>query len=72
MASYIEDNTSQSKDWIFDSGSTVYVYSQNELFGNSLVKKEKEVVIMVDDSIISTETVKVKEREGTVRSLETV
>ena len=26
MASY-EDNTSQGKDWIFDSGSTIYVCS---------------------------------------------
>jgi len=29
MASYVEDNTSQSKGWIFDSGSTVHVYSRS-------------------------------------------
>ena len=39
MASY-EDNTSQGKGWIFDSGNTVHVCSQKELFNNSLVEKE--------------------------------
>ena len=38
MASYIKNNTSQNKDWIFNSGSTVHVCSQKELF-NSLVAK---------------------------------
>jgi len=42
IASY-EDNTSQSKSWIFDSGSTVHVCSQKELF-NSLVAKEEGTV----------------------------
>ena len=40
MASYVEDNTSQDKGWIFDSDSTVHVCSQKELF-NSLVVKEE-------------------------------
>ena len=35
-----EDNTSQGKGWIFDSGSTVHVCSQKELF-NSLVARKK-------------------------------
>jgi len=43
MASYIEDNTSQSKGWIFDSGSTVHVCSQKELL-HSLVAKKNEIV----------------------------
>ena len=46
MASY--DNTSQGKSWIFDSGSTVYVCSQKDLFNNSLVAKEEGIVKMVD------------------------
>ena len=45
-----EDNTSQDKGWIFDSGSTVHVCSQNELF-NSLVAKEEGIVKMVDGSL---------------------
>ena len=43
MVSY-EDNTSQDKSWIFDSGSTVHVHSQKELFNNFLVAKEKMIV----------------------------
>ena len=73
MASY-EDNTSQDKGWIFDSGSTVHVCFQKELF-NSLVAKEEWIVKMVDGSaceIIDTETVKVIGRDGTVRALEAV
>jgi len=27
MTSYVEDNTYQGKNWIFDSGSTIYVCS---------------------------------------------
>ena len=34
MASY-EDNTSQGKNWIFDSDSTIHVCSKKEVF-NSL------------------------------------
>ena len=48
MTSY-EDNTSQSKSWIFDSGCVVHVWSQKELF-NSLVANEEGIVKMVDDS----------------------
>ena len=44
MASYIEDNTSHGKGCIFESGSTVHVCSQKELFNNSLVAKEEEIV----------------------------
>ena len=42
-----EDNTSQGKGWIFDSGSMVHVCSQKELFNNSLVGKEEGIVKMV-------------------------
>jgi len=69
-----EDNTSQGKCWIFDSDSTVHVYSQKELF-NFLVAKEEGIVKMVDGlalEIIDTGTVKVTERDGTVRALEAV
>jgi len=45
-----EDNTSQGKDWIFDSGSTVHVCSQKELFNNSLNAKEEGNIKMVDGS----------------------
>ena len=74
MSSYVEDNTSQGKSWIFDSGSTVHVCSQKELF-NSLIVKEEETVKMVNGSackVIDTETVKVTERCGTMRALEAV
>jgi len=69
-----EDNTSQGKGWIFDSGSMVHVCSQKELF-NSLVVKEEGIVKMVDDSaceVIGTGTVKVLERDRMVRTLEAV
>ena len=74
MASY-EDNTSQGKGWIFDSSSTVHVCSQKELFNNSLVVKKKGIINMVDGlayEVISTWTVKVTGRDGTVRALEAV
>jgi len=74
MISY-ENNTSQGKGWIFDSGSTVHVCSQKELFNNSLVVKEEGIVKMVDGSvceIIGTGTVKVTGRDGIVRALEAV
>jgi len=74
IASY-EDNTSQGKSWIFDSGYTVHVCSQKELFNNSLVVKEKGIVKMVDGStceVIGTGTVKVTERDGIVHALEAV
>ena len=67
-----EDNTSQGKSWIFDSASTVHVYSQKELF-NSLITKEEETVKMVDDSackVIGTGTVKVTGRDVTMDALE--
>ena len=49
MTSY-EDNTSQGKSCIFNSGSTVYVCSQKELFTNSLVAMEEGIVKMGDGS----------------------
>jgi len=73
MTSY-KDNTSQGKGWIFDSGSTVHVCSQKKLF-NSLVAKEEGIVKMVDGSaceVIGTRTVKVTERDVTVRALEAI
>ena len=57
-----EDNTSQDKGWIFDSGSTVHVCFQKYLFNNFLVAKEEGIVKMVDGStceVIDTGTVKV-------------
>jgi len=69
MASYVEDNTSQGKIWIFDLGSTVHVCSQKELF-NFLVAKVKGIIKMVDDlayEVIGARTIKVKERDGMVR-----
>jgi len=72
VASYIKDNTSQGKNWIFDSGSTVHVYSQKELLNNSLVAKEEGIVKMVDGSaceVIGTGIAKVTEKDGMVRTL---
>jgi len=51
MASYVEDNTSQGKGWIFDSSSTVYGCSQKKLFNNFLVAKEERIIKMVDGSL---------------------
>ena len=68
-----KDNTSQGKGWIFDSGTTIHVCSQKELF-NSLVAKEEGIVKMADGSaceVIGTGTVKVIE-DRTVRALEVV
>ena len=73
MAS-LEDNTSQGKGWIFDSDSTVHVCFQKELF-NSLVAKKERIIKIVDGwacEIISTGTVKVTERDGTVHTLKAV
>ena len=73
MASY-EDKTSQGKGWIFDLDSTVHVCSQKELF-NSLVAKEEGIIKMADGSayeVIGTGTIKITERDGMVRTLETV
>ena len=72
MTSYVEDNTSQGKNQRFDLSSTVHIYFQKELF-NSLVAKEEGTIKMVDGStceVIDTGTVKVTERDGTVRALE--
>ena len=63
MASY-KDNTSQGKGWIFNSGSTVHVCSQKELFNNSLTTKEEGIVKMVDGSaceVIGTGTSRLQE-----------
>ena len=61
MTSYVEDNISQSKSWIFDSDGAVYVCFQKELF-NSLVAKKERSDKMMDDSaceVIDAETVNV-------------
>ena len=74
MISYVEDNTSQGKGWIFDSGSTVHVCSQKELF-NSLVAKKIQTAKMINGSackVIGTRTVKVTERDGTMCALKAV
>ena len=72
MTSY-EDNTSQGKSWIFDSGSMVHVCSQKELINIFLVAKEKGIVKMMHGSackVIGTRTVKVIGRDVTVCALE--
>ena len=74
MDSYIEENTSQGKSWIFDSASTVHLCSQKELF-NFLVTKEEGTFKMVDDlgcEVISTGTVNATCRDETMLSLEVV
>jgi len=74
MTFYVEDNTSQSKCWIFDSGSMVHVYSHKEMF-NSLVANEEETVKMVNGStceIIGTKIINVTYRDGTVHALKAV
>ena len=75
MAYYVENNTSQDKGWIFDSGSTVHVYSQKELLNNSLVAKEEGIVKMVDGSaceVIDTGIIKGTVRDRMVHALEVV
>ena len=74
MTSYVEDNTSQDKGWIFDSGSMIHVCSHKEMF-NSLVVKEEGTVKMVDDSaceVINTGIVNITWRDGTVHALKMV
>ena len=72
MAYYVEYNTFQGKNWIFDQDNTVHVCSQKELFNNSLVVKEEEIVKMVNGSacqVVGTGTIKVTERDETVHAL---
>ena len=45
MASYVEDNTSQGKGWIFDSGSAVHVCSHKKMFNSLIVKEEGTMVL---------------------------
>jgi len=74
MTSYVEDNTSQGKDWIFDSDSIVHVYSHKEMF-NSLAANEEGAVKMVEGStceVISTGTINVTCRDGMMRALEMI
>ena len=74
MTFYVEDNISQIKGWILDSGSTIHVYFHKEMF-NSLVAKKERTVEMMDDSaceVIDIRTVNVTCRDGTVRALEAV
>jgi len=74
MASYVEDNTSQGKGCIFDSGSTVHACFQKKLF-KLLIAKEEGTIKMVDCSackVIGTGTVKFIERDGTMRALEAI
>jgi len=74
MVSYVEDNNSQGKKWIFGSGSTVHVCSRKEMF-NSLVAKEEGTFKMVDGSayeIIDTETINITYRDLTVHVLKAV
>ena len=75
LMAYYEDNTSQGKGWIFDSGSTVHVCYQKELFNNSLVANEEGIAKMVDGSaceVIDTGTINVTERDGMMQALEAV
>jgi len=43
VSSYIEDNTSQGKDYIFNFGSTIDVCFHKEMF-NSLVARRKRLL----------------------------
>ena len=72
--SIIEDNTSQGKGWVLDSGSAVHICSHKKTF-DSYVGKEKETVKMVDGSackVIDTGKIKIKGKDGAVRALEAV
>jgi len=72
MASYVENNTSQGKDWISDYDSTVRVCSQKEMF-NSLVVREEGIVKIVDGSAfeaISTGIVNVTCKDGPMSALQ--
>ena len=74
MASYVKDNTSQGKDWIFDSGSAAHVCCHKDMF-NSLVTKEEGTVKMVDGltcEVIGIGTVNVIQGDGTMHDLEAV
>ena len=74
MASYVEDNTSQGKDWIFNFYSAVHVCSPKEMF-NSLIAKEEESVKMMNGStyeVIDTGTVNFTCKDGTTHALEVV
>jgi len=74
MVFYVEENISHGKGWIFDSDSAVHVCSHKKMF-NSLVVKEEGTIKMVDGSaceVISTRTVNVIKRDGTMRALEVV
>jgi len=74
MASYLYYNTSQGKNWIFDSDSTIHVCPQNELFNSLVVKKEGTIKIMDGSAceVIVTRTIKVTERDRIVRALEAI
>jgi len=50
MTSYVEENTSQGINWIFNFSSTVHVCFHKEMF-NSLVAKRKWTIKMVDGSV---------------------
>ena len=74
MVSYIEDNISQGKYWIFDFGSMIHVSFHKKMF-NSFVVKKKETVKIVDGSaceVTGTGTVNITCRDGTVHALEVV
>jgi len=47
MASYVDNNTFQSKHWIFDYDSTVHIYYHKEMF-NFLVAKEEVTLKIMD------------------------
>ena len=42
MASFVEDNTSQGKNWIFDSGNIVHVCFQKKMFNFLVAKEERD------------------------------
>ena len=74
MTSYVEDNTSQGKDWIFDSDSKVHVCFHKETF-NSLALKEEGIVKMIDGlvcKVISTGTTNITCRGGMMSHAEVV
>jgi len=66
---FYENNTSQSKGWIFNSDSTFHICSHKEM-SNSLVAKEEEIVKMVDGS--ACKVIKITCRNGRCVLLEVV
>ena len=69
MTSYVEDNTSQGKNWIFEQ----FMYVPRMSYSITLwLQKRKRLSKwwMAQIARLRTGTIKVTERDGTVRALE--